>query len=182
MIKRFSGICALAVALAVVLAPVAKADGSDSFTYTSDGNTFVWQLPSSPTPSSFDDGPPPFPPMSFTLASVSFSENGAAPVDGTFDFYTSADGGGFDLFVGDNPFLVDAFGPPVFTGPLAKPTFTLGTFSFTDFATNGDGAPGTLTISGAVPEPSTIGLLAFGFLGIALGFSFKKVGVIRTQS
>jgi hypothetical protein len=179
MSKKFSVICALAAVLAVMSARVAKADGMDTFTYVSDGNTFVWQLPSSPTPDSVD----PF--GNYFTISAMYSENDATPVLGTFDFFILSEFGGLDLYQGGYPppfyFINSGFGPQVFTGSINAPTFVPGPYSFTDFAISDDGVPGTLTIAG-VPEPSTIGLLAIGLVVLALGFSFGRANAARIQS
>jgi hypothetical protein len=146
------------------------------FTYVSDGNTFVWQLPSSPTPDSVD------PYGNYFTVSAMYSENDATPVPGIFDFYIPSEFGGLDLYQGAFPpplYLINAaFGPAVFMGSINAPTFVPGPYSFTDYATSDDGIPGMLTIAG-VPEPSTIGLLAIGLMVLALGFSFKRAGASR---
>jgi len=121
MIKRLSFICALAVILAAMSARTAKADGMDTYTYVSDGNTFVWQLPSSPTPDSVD------PYGDYFTISALYSENDAVPVLGTFDFYTLSEFGGLDLYQGAYPppsYLINAgFGRSVFMGSINAPTF-----------------------------------------------------------
>jgi hypothetical protein len=62
----------LIAVLGLVSASRAQADGVDSFTYTFDGNTFIWQLPSSPTIGAGNfvlNG-------SFAVLDVPYSENG----------------------------------------------------------------------------------------------------------
>jgi len=64
----------LIAVLGLVSASRAQADGVDTFTYTFDGNTFVWQLPSSPTIGAGDfvlGG-------NFAILDVPYSENGVA--------------------------------------------------------------------------------------------------------
>lgn len=97
-VKKFVGICVLAMLLTMGSAKMVKADGVDTFTYTSSGNTLTWQLPASPKPTSGHIHPGP----AVVLDNVAVSENGAAPVMGSFDFYSLEDGGGFDLTIGSN--------------------------------------------------------------------------------
>ena len=126
-------------------------------------------------------------PSSFTIPNLSFSENGV-PLVGTFDFFSSGFGGGFDLVSSGSALLINAFGagfndPPfflgqqVYSGPLSAPTMLTGPFgTFTDFASDTSGStsnPGTLrpSASASVPEPSTLSLLAIALaIGLALTF------------
>ncbi len=165
---KLLGICGLAILLSAAAAPLAKADGVDSFTYQSNGTTYTWQLPNSPTPTA----PDVFPGWGFTLENIPVSVNGALPVLGSFDFYSTACSGGFDLTIGSN-IPADAYGPALYTGPESAPTFLPGKFSFTDYSTSAsNGLPGTLAVN--VPEPSSLGLLAIGLLIFAVGFTVKK--------
>ena len=97
MIRKLLGVLSLALLLALATATMAKADGLDTFTYTYDGNTFVWQLPSSPVP----DGGDVYYGMGFALNNVAVSQNGGDPTLGVFGFYAAACAGGFDLSLGD---------------------------------------------------------------------------------
>ncbi len=165
---KLLGICGLAILLAAGSASLAKADGVDSFSYQANGSTFTWQLPNSPTPT----GPDVYPGWGFTLENIPVSVNGAAPVLGSFDFFSSTCSGGFDLTIGSNV-PADAYGPALYTGPESAPTFLPGKFSFTDYGSNNNGVPGTLAITN-VPEPSSLGLLAIGLLIFAVVFTSKK--------
>ncbi|HEY2119235.1 MAG TPA: PEP-CTERM sorting domain-containing protein [Candidatus Acidoferrum sp.] len=176
MMKKLIGLCALAIVFSAASAPVAKADGVDSFTYQSNGNTFVWRLPASPFPGNSNVSPG----LSFTLNNVSVSENGAAPVLATFDFFTLLDGGGFDLTLG-KAMPINAFGLAVFNGSLNSPTFLTGKFLLLDFGTGDDGSLGKLAVT-HVPEPSSVGLLAIGFLLVACVFTFKRANGLQIQS
>jgi hypothetical protein len=174
--KKLIGLCVLAILFSVASAPMAKADGIDSFKYQSNGNTFVWQLPSSPTSGSANVSPG----LSFTLNNISVSENGAAPVLATFDFFTFIDGGGFDLKFGKST-PIDAFGLAIFSGSVNSPTFLTGKFLLLDFGTGANGSLGKLAVT-SMPEPSSVGLLAIGFLLLACVFTFKRVNGLQIQS
>ena len=165
---KLFGICGLTILLAAASAPLAKADGVDTFSYQAAGTTFTWQLPNSPTPT----GPDVYPGWGFTLENIPVSVNGAAPVLGSFDFFSNACSGGFDLSIGSNV-PADAYGPMLYMGPESAPTFLPGKFSFTDYGSSNNGVSGTLAITN-VPEPSSLGLLAIGLLIFAVGFAGKK--------
>jgi hypothetical protein len=169
MIRKLIGICSLAVLLAMGSASVAKADGVvDTFTYTSNGNTFVWQLPASPVP----DGGDVYAGFGFILNDVLVSENGGTAQLGSFGFYSVLCAGGFDLLAGDI-FLSSAWSQ-LYTGPESSPTFLTGIFQLNEFGSttnlllaNEAGAPSTLEISNTtVPEPATFSLLLIGSLGL----------------
>lgn len=169
MIRKILGIFSLAALLAMGFAGRAKADGIDNFTFTSGGNTFVWQLPDAPVP----DGDV-SPGYGFVLNNAAISMNGGAPILSSIGigFYAASLSGGFDFLVGETYVLTT--GPQLYTGPESNPKFSIGTFQLTDFGTAADslpdvGVPGTLTISSApVPEPSTYLLMIVGSLGLLL--------------
>jgi hypothetical protein len=162
----------------LVAARQARAD-SVSYTYAVGSDTFAWLLPASPASvlgfsSVCGSGM-----CSFTIPGASFTENGA-PMTGTLDFFDSASGGGFDLFVGTSPtgtppFLVDNSGAVLFTGPVTGPTMSAfpSGVSLLEFPDSlNPGATGTLTatvVSTTIPEPPTILLAAIGLvIGLAL--------------
>ncbi len=167
--KKLMGIFGLAMLLALCSASLTKADGLDNFTYTAGGNTFTWQLPSSPAPAVADV----YPGFGFTLNNVLVSENGGTPVLASFDFYSTWSAGGFDLTVGNN-MLANTAWQQLYQGWEGAPTFLTGTFLLTDYAANEDTFPGTLDITTNVPEPSALGLLAVGVLILFLGLASRK--------
>jgi hypothetical protein len=167
MVRKILGICALAALSVLGSSVVAKADSLEPFIYQSDGNTFVWQLPLSPT---LDPGDV-YPDEGFILNNVMVSENGGVPVLGSFGFYNALCSGGFDLTEGAN-FMIGTGWVPLYTGPESNPTFIPGTYQLTDYGINEAGLPGTLVIG--TPEPSAFTLLIFGFLALLLAFYSKK--------
>jgi hypothetical protein len=175
MVRKMIGICALAVLALLVSTGIAKADGVDTFTYQSGGNTYVWQLPDSPSPDSGDV----YPGDGFLLNNVEVSENGGARILGSFGFYTAICAGGFDLTVGDNSMITTGW-VPLYSGPEWSPTFLPGTYDLTDYAIDNTGCDGTLVI--ATPEPSGISLLGLGLLAVLLRFHSKKLVASQTRA
>jgi hypothetical protein len=165
------GICS------VVATTRTRADSIDAFSYQSAGNTFVWQLPSSPTPDSGDV----FPGFGFILNDIEVSENSTAPILGSFAFFSTASGGGIDLDFGTNS-AINTSGPQLYSGPEASPTFLLGTFPQTDFAKDSDNPqPGILTVFTqspvATPEPPSGALLGIGLVALAVVFITRRLVV-----
>ena len=166
----YSGLL-VACLLLVAIGPV-RADTLDTFTYTSGGATFVWQLPASPTPLYFNTGDDHFTVEldTFTLDGIDLTESSI------LDFFGSGNLGGFEFTA--TPFLLaQTTGDPLFTGALGTPTFAPGTYSLTDFAFSDSGVPGTLVITSpaAVPEPSGLLLFACGMLGLIVFTTLRKV-------
>jgi hypothetical protein len=159
--KRGVGLfCASALAVVVAVAGAAQAVPY-TFVLTAPNDDFspnyTWAIDSSPTPATSD------PDFSFTVDGVVVS--GDRPVFGhfvliptTFTFYFGDDGfQGFDFGGGAESY----FGPQLFTGTVAAPTFKLGTFDLEHEA--------SVTISGppvAAPEPASWGLMLLGFGGL----------------
>jgi hypothetical protein len=166
----------MAFLLSFVASSEVRAETIDQFTYTANGNTFVWQLPASPVIGAGDFvlG------QSFTLFDVQYSENDGALVSGQFDFFNANPvGGGFDLSSASG-LLVDAFGPQVYMWSEAAPTFVQGTYELNDYAlaqndflADAVSVPGILVIT-IVPEPSVLLLMGAGLLILTLGFALRK--------
>jgi hypothetical protein len=169
--KKFMAVLSFSLLLTLCSAGLAKADGVDNFTYTSNGNTFIWQLQSSPSLSDNNI----YPGIAFTIGNVLVTENGGTPQLGSFDFYSTECSGGFDLTFGQTV-PVNTIGQQLYSGWEGTPTFLTGTFLETDYGLSDSGIPGTLVISTAnVPEPSTVGLLAAGILLLLVAFGSRKI-------
>lgn len=138
---------------------ISSAANAAVYLFTISGpNTATFALDSSPVPSSTN-------PVGaggyFTLTNILGSYNGLPTTFSQMQFYTSGqfDGG---LFVNST---INLSGPQLFTGSLANPTFSLGTFTLSDG--NPLHAPYLLSITaGAVPEPTTWATMLLGFAGI----------------
>ena len=101
---------------------------------------------------------------------------------GTVDFFSTNSlndpiPGGFDLYTGtqnNQNFLADTFGSQLYKGSEGTPTLSAGVFTLSQIGSDGFTpiGTGTLTatlVSTAVPEPSTILLLAVGLVfGLAV--------------
>jgi hypothetical protein len=168
MTKLFS-VAVVLLGWAMLSASPLRADGTDTYTYQANGNTFTWQLPVNPTPSASSQG------FDFTFTNFTMTENGSSVV-GTLDFYTNAWGGALDFFT-NSSVLIDAFGLQLFNGSVGSPTMLGGTYWVIDFGGN-DNNPnnpvyiGELQVA-SVPEPSTLLLLLVGTV-TALG-----IGALR---
>ena len=166
--------CLVLAVFTLILATQAKADSIDDFTYQAGGNTYTWQLPSSPTISADSF----LPDVAFGITGVVFFENDIPQDPGAFSFRSLNLGGGLslgDLIQGTFPIIASDF--QIYGGSEDAPTFLTGTFGLTDYASDANGLPATLTIT-AVPEPSSLMLLATGMLAL-LGLALKKTVVSR---
>ena len=166
---KLSSAAIIVFALTLLSACPLRADGTDNYVYEANGNTFTWQLPTNPSPTSAS------PCDFFTFSNFSIVDDGVA-VTGTLDFYSNGLGGGFDFWTGTlyPNFLIDAYGQQLYSGPVGWPTMLTGSFPLTDYAGNDNNplAPayaGTLEVA-PVPEPSAMLLLLVGLV-TALGIS-----------
>lgn len=164
--KLFCSVIAI-LALSLLASGPVWADSTTDFSYQAGGNTFTWQLPTDPTITPGNA----YPDSAFTINNVTYTENGVSSV-GTFDFFTPALGGGFDLWIGNFFCLINAYGPQIYNGSENDPTFVPGTYWFAD---TGNGCIPTLGVLKVVnvPEPSALLLLVVG-LGAALSASLVR--------
>ena len=157
---RHPGTLLLAVAAALLVSVRANAASIDTFTVTptAGGTTLAFQLPASPTSITVDpDG-------------IDFQVYGVSTSTGTNNvlLFGMDDFGGLEIETPQDDVLLNLYGPQVFTGTAAAPTFLLGTFTLTDPSTGA--AVDIVTIAplatSVTPEPSSLFLLGTGALGL----------------
>ena len=150
--------------------PLAAPAETIHFTLTGGDGTLSFSLPSAAVPATASTLY-----STFTLPTVTY--NGAPVANDTVYFYSPSDGGGLTVLNADSSFILDEFGPTLFSGTPASPTFYSGIFLLSDgsalanrvdLAANGD----VLTIAvvpsvSAVPAPSAFARLGTGVLGLA---------------
>lgn len=153
------------IAACSALALAATAAHADLYNFSITGDyTASWQMDSTVTA---DD---PYEGEGFIMWDVAGSFSGAVSpvVDLTF-FHGDLGGGiGIDDFYEGVGLLV-ADGPQLYSGSELTPTFLTGTYALTE---SGGSGSYTLTISAAVPEPTTYALL-LGGLGV-VGFVARR--------
>jgi len=165
-------ISALAISIALSGIP-AHAATMDLFTFTSPQITgpLTVTLPSAPTPDSF------VPNTSFTLTgTITFEGN---TFSGPVSFLSAggASGGGYTFN-----------GPVLFSGPVANPTFLLGSFNLSgnaDLGNIGGVQPvtGTLVISeisAVTPEPESLALTGTGVFAL-IGYLRRRHRELRHE-
>lgn len=147
------------VAAATVLALGATAAHADLYNFAITGDyTANWQLESSLNSDDSEEG------GGFFLYDVVGTFGGAiSPVVDLVFFHADLGGGIVIQDYYESLDLLVADGPQLYTGSELTPTFTTGTFALTE--SGGGSGSYTLTISAAVPEPTTYALL-LGGLGV----------------
>ena len=172
MLRRLLVGCLLIALFGFFTASHAKADETDSFTFSfgsgSSATTYMWSVTAPVVVSSSDTQD------FFELVNVPYTVNGVSQTGGVFDFYY---GGGFQIFDSTGTTdLVNAVGPMVYTGPEASPAFlpfppNNGTFTVNVVDSAPTDLTGTLTLTGppiptATPEPGTLLLTGIGIVGL----------------
>jgi hypothetical protein len=174
--SKYLTVVFVAMVLLCAFAPTpAKANSIDTFVFQtfSFNNTYTWQAPASPTPTSFCQNPG-VPVYCFGIA-ADVAVNGTDFGSTTITFHLNSPNNG-DLNGFSIPALnISGFGPALWSGPNSSPTFILGTYQV-----GSDVGPqvGTLTISSAstdVPEPFVLLQTGAGLLvGLAVITFWRK--------
>jgi hypothetical protein len=154
------------VASSMLAGPAAVAEVLD-FNFVGAGSYLgigaSWTQPSNPTP------------IVYGLGSTTIGvTNGSSTLGPFLDvrFYGTSASGGFTPQTFPNVFGV--FGPQLFTGTEAAPMFSTGTAMF-----DGDGK---LTVTAAIPEPSTWAMMIAGLAGLgALSETRRRRGFIARR-
>ncbi len=145
------------VALAALAAPASAV----TYAFTlSKGLAGRWELPASPVPDA-DYGD------AFRINSVSGTLNGTS-FTSFMEFFGSNSGGG--VCAGFTCRLFDLYGPQLYTGTSAAPTFKLGTFAMLDAT----GRPRATLRINALPEPGSWAMMIAGFGLVGAGLRRRR--------
>ena len=154
----------------------AKADQILDYTLTAQGASSplaTWDMSQTPTPSCPPLVPCAIPGVFFT-ENVNLSLDGGPATPDTLVFLNSGFFSGLDL--NDLNFLLPEFlGPQLYTGSESAPLMSVGSFTLTDDGTSGGvaGTKYTLSVT-AVPEPSSMLLLAMGLSCVGIGLYRRR--------
>jgi len=155
------------LSLAVILTAAwsAKADTLE-FTLSGGGDTFTFSLPSNPSPDSSISG------TSFTLMNILITQDSTIDFTSDITFSNGSHGGGLEFPLPSSPFPppidLNLIGPQLYTGSEISPIFSPTVTPFTLSAPKGsDIFTLNITDASAIPEPSTITMLATGLLTLA---------------
>jgi len=170
----------LVTAFSCSTAAVSFASPIDNFKLSDGTNVIAFSLPSSPAPDQViqnDDA------LQFTMNNVAVDVNGT-PANYFISFFNELTGGGLCIDPVDTSCIggnkLNQSGPQLFTGSEAIPTFSLGTFSLTNYnfgPNNTFSSDFTLEItSSEIPEPSSLLMLSTGVLGL-VGAVRRKLSV-----
>jgi hypothetical protein len=113
------------------------------FSFSGSGVTASWEQDSNPTPLSSGGSD-----TQISVSDGTATIGGANPVPVTSVFFITGGGGGGFETTG-----IDVFGPQLFTGNIASPTFSAGTFALSDTFQGSPDATLTVTDLSAVPGP-----------------------------